>query len=775
MKYGLYGFDNPATLSALDKINLEVFWLSWSKAYDPGLKSENDNDYNKWGLFAAVPHLGFGLVKEKYSQNSLTDYKISSSIGNYSLSLGLAYGWSRGNTSFFNRSDLFTAGILFRPAKYFSFGLIGNFPTAGKGEGAVDLAVRPFGNEKISIFGDYIYQKDLIASAVNWSAGAALELIPGVRFTGRYFEGKSFNAGAQLSFGNLGFSVQPDFNSKGKHASNVYGIRIGGYDRNFLSSLFTKKNYVELNLLGRVKYQRFILFDDSKTLLNMLQQINAAKNDNSVSGIAINTSGLEINREMLWELRERLKDFKSAGKHVVVYIDRIGINGYHLASIADKIIIDPQGIITLEGYLFGRSYYKGSLEKIGVGFTELRYFKFKSAAETFSESKMTEADSIQWQEIINDFHETAKKDICEGRNISRAQFDTLVNTFVFLPKEAVKKGLADAIGRWDTVEEIITKLERGAKNFTDPNSLEYFKLPSDNYWGEKPKIAVIYAVGICAMDEGIKSRELVKDVEAAADNNDIKAVVFRVESPGGDALASDLVAEALRKCSNKKPVIVTQGGVAGSGGYWISMYGDTIIASPNTITGSVGVIAGWYYNKGLKEKLGISTDYVKYGNHAELGFGFSLPFLGTVLPDRDLFDDEKERAREIIFDLYKDFTKKVAVGRNMSESEVNEIGQGRVWSGKEGLEKGLVDKLGGLYDGINLAAEKVNLKEGEYDIIEYPKPQLIDFSLIAPKIIGIDYLPEKNHFLEEIKFRLKNNGHPLPLLPSDSVELTEPF
>lgn len=768
MKYGLYGYDNPAVLSTVDNFNLEIFWVS---------PNENKfaDDYSRWGLFSAVPHLGFGFVKEKMLRHSVTDYKISTGLGNSAISAGIAYGWSTGNKDLFNHSNLFTAGILYRPLKYFSFGLIGNFPQDTKSEGALDFAFRPFGDEKLTLFGDYVYQKDLKASAVNWSTGAVLELVPGIRITGRYFEGKSFNAGLQLSLGNMGFSLRPDFNTKGDHTSNIYGIRIGGYDRNIFSSIFPKRNYVQLNLLGNVKYQRFILFDDSKTLLSMLRQIDEAKNDKSIAGIAINTSGMEINREMLWELRERLKDFKSYGKHIVVYIDRTGINGYHLASVADKIVIDPQGIITLEGFLWGRSYYKGTLEKIGVGFTELRYFKYKSAAETFSQDRMTEADSTQWQEIINDFYLTAKNDICEGRKMPHAQFDNHVNSGLFLAREAVEKGLADKIGRWDTVDEVIKELEGRSKNFSDANSLEAFKLPTDNHWGEKPKIAVIYAVGICAMDAGINARELVKDVEAAAGNSGIKAVVFRVESPGGDALASDLVAEALRKCSEKKPVIVTQGSIAGSGGYWLSMYGDTIIASPNTITGSIGVIGSWYYDKGLKEKLGISTDYVKAGKYADLGFGFSLPLIGSILPDRDLNDEEKQRAEEIISDMYNEFLTKVASGRDMNKNRVDEIGQGRVWSGIDGLENGLVDKLGGLTDAINLAAGKLKLKNGEYDLVEYPEPPLLDFGALAPRIIGTDVYIEKNHFIEELKFRFKNNGLPLPLLPIDTIELIEPF
>jgi protease-4 len=205
------------------------------------------------------------------------------------------------------------------------------------------------------------------------------------------------------------------------------------------------------------------------------------------------------------------------------------------------------------------------------------------------------------------------------------------------------------------------------------------------------------------------------------------------------------------------------------------MYGDTIIASPYTITGSIGVIGAWYYNNGLKENLGISTDYVKAGKYADLGFGFSLPLIGTVLPDRDLSDEEKQKARKIILDMYEEFLAKVSSGRDLNKKRVDEIGQGRVWSGVDGVENGLVDKLGGLTDAINLAADKLKLKTGEYEIVEYPEPPLIDFGALAPRFIGTDLRNNANYFIEDLKFRLKNNGLPLPLLPIDSIELIEPY
>lgn len=257
----------------------------------------------------------------------------------------------------------------------------------------------------------------------------------------------------------------------------------------------------------------------------------AMGNKNHSLGVGYEWGKDDTNIEMLWELRERLKEFKSCGKHIVLYIDEVEFFGDHIASVADKIVLDPEGSITLQGIMMGRMYLKNALDKLGIGVDEWRYFKYKSAAEVLSREKMSEADREQRQVIIEDIYNLIKYDVCESRGFTQEQFERLVN---------------------------------------------------DNYWGERPKIAVIYGLGECAMDTGIKARSLVKDIEWAANRNDIKAVAFRV-------------------------------------------------ASPFTITGSIGVIGVWLYNKELKERLGFSTDFVKAGEHADLGFGFTYPFLGQLL------------------------------------------------------------------------------------------------------------------------------------------------
>jgi protease-4 len=409
------------------------------------------------------------------------------------------------------------------------------------------------------------------------------------------------------------------------------------------------------------------------------------------------------------------------------------------------------------------------MEKLGIGFHEWRYFKYKSAYEVFARKDMSEGDSTQLQKLIDDFYKLTKTDICTDRNISSAKFDDLINNFgLLLPQEAVEQKLVDTLGRWETVKELINKMEGEDKNFINPGSISKFILPKDNYWGEKPEIALIYATGICAMDEGINARKLVRYVDQAVNDNNVKAIVLRVDSPGGDGLASDIIAEALKKAKGKKPVIISQGSVAASGGYWLSMYGDTILAAPNTITGSIGVIGGWAYNKGLKEKLGVSTGYVKRGEHSDLGFGMTIPFIGLSLPDRDLTPFEQKKIDNSILTMYKEFVGKVAIGRNKSYAYIDSIGQGRVWSGFDGKSNGLVDILGGMSDALDVAVNKAGLSGEEYEVKEYPPAPLFNFNVFMPKIPG--FRLEEEPVIKNIKFRLQYNGIPLPVLPLEDMD-----
>jgi protease-4 len=759
--FGLGGYINPAILSYLSQPNLYITWND---------NNSDFNDFNNFGLFASLPNFGFSLVDKKQNDYSITDYKLSAAFGSEAFSLGIGYGWSSGDVGYYNRSNLFTLGAIYRPANFLSFSLIGNLPVNNEREGIIGVGLRPFGNYNLTFFGDYIFTQDTIPEKITWSAGATIEPIDGLRIVGRYFEGKSFNVGVQLGLGMLGLTTISHFDEESNRSHNTYGIRIGADDRNLLRIFSEDDNYVSMNLQGGIKYQNFKLFDNSNTLFNLIEQLDAVKNDKSVSGIAINLSGANINKEMYWELREKLREIKSRDKKVYIYIDRAGMDEYHFASIADKIVLDPMGTISLNGYIMGRTFFKGTLDILGLGFRELRYFKYKSAAESYSREDFSEADREQRQKLVNDNYYLAQREICEARKFTSSYFDKLVDsTYIFLPEEAVKLKLVDTLARWSDIGDIIKKYERENKSLISANSLEEFNLP-DDYWGSKPKIAVIYAIGGTSMDDGIKARSLVKYVEAAMKSNNVKAIVLRVDSPGGDAFAADLIAEVLRKGKGKKPIIVSQGYVAASGGYWLSMYADTIVAAPNTITGSIGVIGSFMFNKTLKQDLGLSVDHVQKGKFADLGFGATLPLIGISLPDRDFTDEELKMAEKGIKTLYKGFVEKVALGRKKSFDDIEKIAQGRVWSGSDGLRNGLVDVLGGLDTAIKIALQKTGLTNKEYEIIEMPEREWFDLNSFLPSFLRIEQKIVEDPFIRDLKFRLQYNGIPMPLLPLDFID-----
>ena len=245
-------------------------------------------------------------------------------------------------------------------------------------------------------------------------------------------------------------------------------------------------------------------------------------------------------------------------------------------------------------------------------------------------------------------------------------------------------------------------------------------------------------------------------------------MVVRVDSPGGSALAADVVAEAIRRCREAKPVVVSQGALAASGGYWLSMYSDGIVTSPFTVTGSIGVIYGWAYNRGLKEKLGVTTDQVKRGESADLELGMPLPLLGA-LPDRPLNAQEFNRVDALMALAYDMFLDRVAAGRGLERSVVETVSEGRIWSGTDAVERGLCDALGGLHDAIEMAREKAGIPQGRpVHIVELPVPDLFPRRWPLP---GMDITMGTSHaaagLLEHLRLRVENNGKPLLMLPDD--------
>lgn len=752
MKFGLYGFDNPASLAMVTAPDFLINWTSYKKKW---------SDMRRVGVFAGREGFGFAMNHQKVFGASIFDYRLSFAGGTDELSFGMGYGWSNGDRNFFNRSSVWTTGFLFRPSAYISVGTSVYIPAESETQSLVELAARPFGNEKVSLFGDYLIKENYFTNQSKWSAGIAVEALPGFRLTGRYFDNKSFTAGVQVELGSSGLYSQSHFNTNGDYAFNSYGIRFGAYDRNIFSMFDKPQAYYYMNMAGGIKYQRFRFFDNSNTLTDFIENLEHAKNDPAVKGVVVNTVNLNAGKVMLWEVREKLRELKEAGKKVIVYIEDASLELYRFASIADEIYMEPMGNITFEGYMLGRSYLKGTLEKLGIGFDEWRFFKYKSAMEGFSLEKMSPADREQRQALVDDWYADTKDDIMKARGLSSDQYENLINNvFLVSAEQALELKLIDKSARWDSVKTALTK---DGDFFVGNGQLKGNKEPKDNQWGKKPSIAVIYAIGACAMDEGIKARTLVNYVNYAVNSPDIKAIVLRVDSPGGDGMASDYVAEALKKAKGKKPVIISQGTVAASGGYWLSMYADTIVAAPGTITGSIGVIGGWFYNKSLFQDAGLSLDHVKKGDHADLGFGFTFPIINFPLAQRAMTSEEKTEVEKWIRFHYKEFVTKVAAGRNSTFDKIHAIGEGRVWTGTDGLGNGLVDVLGGLETAITIAADKAGLRKNEYTLIELPEAPLFNIDAFMPKLISEQIFTDPA--LQEARFRAKFNGKALYMIP----------
>ncbi len=762
MTFGLYGYDNPALLQYLHQPDMAFYWTSDSFAADIA----------RWGFITGSPGFSFSFFNNDFDQFRFRDYRVAFGGGTDAAAGGFAINWYRGNTEPQDLRANLTLGTLLRPASFISFGLTGtatfNYEYY---EAVADMAVRPFGTPLLTLFGDYAAGE----SADNvldgrWSAGAAIEALPGVRFTGRYIDDWGFTAGVQFSLGRTGVSYQAHRDSDGNHRFNTYSIRAGAMDRNVFDSYFRRdKNYVNVGLRGGLPYQTFRFMDQRQTYLAALDQIQKAAADPSVAGIVVNLTHTQIDQSKTWEIRKSLEEAQSRGKKVIIYVERGGMNIFHLASVADYVIMEPYGGLVIPGYVAGTTYISDLLGAIGIGVDEFREMEYKSAFEALSRTGMSDADRVQRQTIIDGFYDLVRDDVTQGRGITAEAFDSLINEGISLsPQDLVDAGIVDTLARYTEVSSIIEKLEGDKKNRIATDELYAYNKPRDDQWGPVNKIAVFYAEGPTMNETGIRARHLSVAIREARNDKSVKAVVMRADSPGGDALASDLVAEELRKTSEVKPVIVSMGRVAASGGYWISMYADTIVASPNTITGSIGVISGWLWDDGMSHHLRLHTDHVQRGASADLSFGPTLPLIGLSLPNRPLTSKEREGLTTRMNTLYDQFIDNVADGREAEFDEIKQIAAGRVWTGTDAKERGLVDEIGSLYTAIEIAKKKAGLRPGDkIEIVEGPDPQPFSLSLLlgqisgsgAPKVEPVDPVRE---YLE---LMIENNANPLVIMP----------
>jgi protease-4 len=464
----------------------------------------------------------------------------------------------------------------------------------------------------------------------------------------------------------------------------------------------------------------FNSFDtEGNTGLNsILENLRKAKTDKNITGIYMELTTLNTGIASVEEIRNALLDFKKSGKPIISYSEVYTQKSYYLASVANKLYMNPQGAMELKGLGAEIMFYKGLLDKIEVETQVIRHGRFKSAVEPFILDKMSNDNRIQTRGFMQSIWNYMLNNIALSRKLNVEELNTLTNNFsIREPEDAIKYKLIDKLVYKDEVLEDLKKLTGKTKKDDAPQLIslnKYSKSPETEKRSLKdPQIAIIYASGEIESGEGasdkIGSETVSKAIREARLNDKIKAIVLRVNSPGGSALASEVIWREAELANKVKPVIVSMGDVAASGGYYISAASRKIFASPNTITGSIGVF-GLVFNaqKMFNNKLGITFDTVKTNRLSDFG---SMT--------RPLTAEEKQIFQQGVEKVYDTFTKRVANGRKMEQSNVDSIGQGRVWSGVEAKNIGLIDEFGGLYDALSAAAQMANVSK--YRIIELPK------------------------------------------------------
>ncbi|MBR1513741.1 MAG: signal peptide peptidase SppA [Bacteroidales bacterium] len=456
---------------------------------------------------------------------------------------------------------------------------------------------------------------------------------------------------------------------------------------------------------------------DMTGLNDILRNIEQAKTDANIKGIYMELSTIPTSTATLQEIRDKLIEFKESGKFIVAYGESYSQSAYYMASIADKIFLNPEGALDIHGMSSQVMFYKHLLDKLDIEMQIVRgpNNRFKSAVEPYFLDKMSEANREQMEKLLTSIWGQILSGISQSRNISEEQLNQIADNLetIFDARKALEYGLVDNLYYKDQVLDELKGLTGSNKSINAVSNAKYAKSYSTKN-PSKNEVAVIYASGQIfdgkGQEENIYSDNLSKIIRKAREDNNVKAVVLRVNSPGGSAVASAIIGRELDLTKEVKPVIVSMGNYAASGGYWISAKGDYIFADPTTLTGSIGVFGTFPNMQGfLNDKVGLTFDVAKTNKNADFG--------NVTQP---LTEFQYAKLQENVVKTYDQFTKRVAEGRGLRQTYVDSIGQGRVWSGIDAIEIGLVDQLGDMEDAIAYAAEKANLGN-DYKVVEMPK------------------------------------------------------
>ncbi|MDH5398220.1 MAG: signal peptide peptidase SppA [Cyclobacteriaceae bacterium] len=439
-------------------------------------------------------------------------------------------------------------------------------------------------------------------------------------------------------------------------------------------------------------------------LVQLLQAIRHAETDDNISGIYLETPFIGAGFSMAGEIRNALEKFKSSGKFIISYSSYYSEGAYYLSSVADELYLHPLGDMELNGLNATIMFYSGLFEKLGIEAQVFRVGEYKSAVEPYLRKDMSDENREQLSELIAMLNNHIIEEIAQGRDLSAELVSEVSDSMLIrLPEDAVKLGFIDSLFYEDEMEMRLAAINEVEKDELEMVSLEKYSKSFSDYVSAKEEIAVIVGQGEIAMGgDGAKisARKMAKEIKKARENENIKGIVLRINSPGGSPLASDIIWREVKLAAREKAVVASFSDYAASGGYYIGMAADTIMVQPGTITGSIGIY-GILFNLGdmMENKLGITVDQVSTGTYS-----------GIYTMSRSLSESERQIIQNDVNNGYRIFVEKAAEGRNMRVEDLEKLAGGRVWSGGQAIENGLVDLYGGLFDAIELTADMAGVE-----------------------------------------------------------------
>ena len=687
-------FFNPSGLGAGRSLNL--YYL---RTYQSDWAGDD-------AFFLAVPGAGFGMEFVTADADAdFTRYTFSGGqhLGN-SLYWGTSYSWMNSDDKGYDRFRSVSLGLMYR-RRYFSIGAMARDLNRPKLLGEkigrtydLGVALRP-GTWRTTLSMDV--QKTQGVEDLKFRYALEVRPIRELMLRGTLNSDLSFDVRFGINIGNWGLGTGNAFDKNREAQTGV------GY--------FHFSNIPKTKPIPR---RRMFLDLPMRALKEVLP---IAKWDKDIAGVLIRINGSSYGMAQLQEMSDAILDFRESGRVVLCYLSSCSTGDYIVAATCDGILIHPSTEVRLIGLRTERSFYKGALDMLGVRADLEHIGRYKSASEAFTRQEMSEAHREIQNIILDDLYEQLVDAIAEGRGWTHEDVKKRINEGPYTARQALATELVDRAVYEDELPDVVTELTNDRTDLVTLSDYAGRGVDTQDWQVPQPKVAIIEAKGLMLTGDSfvdpflgtqvMGADTIARVVREVKDNNDIKAVVLRIDSGGGLVTAADTIWRELVRLTQVKPLVVSMGDVAASGGYYIAAPADTIVAEPGTITGSIGVISGKYSFKGLYEKLGVHKEILKRGEHADFYTDYG-----------DYPPSEQAIVQKQVQEIYDDFIKKVALGRTeLTVEDVDRLGQGRIWSGRQAQENGLVDRLGGLNLALAIARERAGLGEKSFEIVQFPK------------------------------------------------------